>query len=166
MAATAALAMSRTGKDSTAGTPRVKLMGDSSAMIAPVSGEQLYRAEKEGVKRKNVNKNDGRLRFTFDNVRQRLQRQQIRAPPKPFDRPDAYGGGERPAPEFLARLGVRQMALDDRQADGADRVAQGDRGVGVAAGVEDHPTGPGPGIVQGVDQRSLVVRLKRAHLEA
>lgn len=68
--------------------------------------------------------------------------------------------------KFLAGLGVGEVALDGRQADGADGVTQGNGGVGVATGVDDDARRPRPRFVQGINQRAFVIGLKCPHFEA
>ncbi len=58
------------------------------------------------------------------------------------------------------------MHLDDGKRHGADRVAKGDRGVGVAARVEDRAIGPPSSVVQVIDELALTVRLVRGDLIA
>ena len=58
------------------------------------------------------------------------------------------------------------MDLDHRHRDRLDRVVERDRGVGEAAGVEDHRLGAlGLRLVQPVDQMALMVGLAHVDLE-
>ena len=51
------------------------------------------------------------------------------------------------------------MGLDDRQFAADDRIPKRNGGVGVGARVENHAVGPLAGVMEGLDQRALVVRL-------
>ena len=53
------------------------------------------------------------------------------------------------------------MDLDERSLDAQQRVAQGDAGVGQAAGVHDREVEVA--LVQSVDEELLVVRLEERH---
>src|SRR5262249_41602478 len=68
--------------------------------------------------------------------------------------------------EALARKDVADVDLDNGQLDRGDRVANGDRGVGVGAGIDDDAGGlVGGGLVDQVDELALVVRLAEFELE-
>ena len=72
----------------------------------------------------------------------------------------ADGGDARAAAERLAGVDVREVYLDRRQGDGLDRIAEGDRGVGERARVEDEPARAPAVLVEEVDERALVVTLE------
>ena len=62
-------------------------------------------------------------------------------------------------PEGLAGEDVGEMHLDHRQADGADGVVEGDRGVAVGAGIEHDAARRAGRLLDPVDQHALVVAL-------
>ena len=66
---------------------------------------------------------------------------------------------------MLARMDVGQIDLDDRDRKRRDRVAQRDRAMGIAAGVDDHRGGLGHRLVEPVDQHALVIGLADVELE-
>ena len=70
--------------------------------------------------------------------------------PNPQITPLATAEMRRVVAKVLAREDVRQMHLDDRRVDGADRVVQRDRGMRVGAGVQHHAGRVGR-LVQPVD---------------
>src|SRR5208337_5679674 len=73
---------------------------------------------------------------------------------------DARRSHPRPAPEGLARVGVRQVDLDARQRDGTQRVVNGDGGVRVRGGIEQEASEPFRArLADPVDDGSLVVAL-------
>lgn len=78
-----------------------------------------------------------------------------------------HAGGDRrdkgAVAEALTRRGVGQMALDDRDRQRPERVKQGDRGVGVACGVDDQGGGLFAGLMDLFDQLALVVGLPEDH---
>lgn len=61
-------------------------------------------------------------------------------------------------PEGLAPARIREMDLDERPADGQQRVPQRDAGVGEPTGVHDRPVEVAA--VEPIDQNALVVRLQ------
>ena len=63
--------------------------------------------------------------------------------------------------ERFAGVDIAQVGLDDRQCTRDDGVSQCDRIMGERPRVEDHPVGPAPGVVECVDQDTLVVGLDR-----
>src|SRR5262245_47089984 len=66
----------------------------------------------------------------------------------------------------LAREDVADVDLDDGHSDRGDGVADGDRGVGIGAGVDDDPGGLlGARSVDRIDDLALVVRLQEFDLE-
>src|SRR2546428_2024058 len=67
---------------------------------------------------------------------------------------------EAPAAEFLARGDVADMYLHDRERTVRQGIAQHDRGVRESAGIDDGTCGITV-LLQEVDERPLVVRLKR-----
>lgn len=95
-----------------------------------------------------------------------VEGQGVGIPAEAGDAAAADGGDQRGVAELLAGLGIGEVHLDDGDADGADGVAQGHGGMRIGAGVEDYPGRPGARVVQGVDQRALVVRLGRAQFQA
>ena len=78
-----------------------------------------------------------------------------------------HAGGNRrdkgAMPEALTRRRVGEMAFDDRDRQRPERVKQGDRGVGVARGVDDQGRGLFPGLMDLFDQLALVVGLSEDH---
>src|SRR3984893_998936 len=68
--------------------------------------------------------------------------------------------------EALAREDVADVDLDDRHFDRGDRVANGDRGVGIGTGIDDDAGGlAGAGLVDQVDDLAFVVRRTEFELE-
>src|SRR5262245_60083635 len=66
----------------------------------------------------------------------------------------------------LAREDVADVDLDDGHIDRGDGVANGDRGVGIGAGVDDNPASLlGAGGLDRIDDLALVVRLQEFDLE-
>lgn len=73
---------------------------------------------------------------------------------------DAGGADEAPLAEILARGDVGDVHLDRRNADGLERVEQGDAGVCIGGGVEDDAVCTVIiRLLDGVDELALVVRL-------
>src|SRR5205085_8437356 len=67
---------------------------------------------------------------------ERAQAEQVAVGAEPLDDADGGAGGERAVAEGLARGGVRQMDLDDRDSGAGDRVAQRHARVGQSTGIE------------------------------
>src|SRR5262245_55971317 len=94
--------------------------------------------------------------------RQRIALDAEAAERRPGDRRDV-----REVAEALAREDVADMDFDQRNLDRRDRVADRDRGVGVAGRVEHDAGGLlGARLLDPVDQLALVVRLAEHHGEA
>ena len=69
--------------------------------------------------------------------------------------------------EFLALVNVGDVHLDGRQLHREDRVEDRDRGRGVAGRIDDDARRLlALGVVKGIDDLALVVRLAEVHLEA
>lgn len=60
----------------------------------------------------------------------------------------------------LAFCDVGNVDLDDRDANGADAIGQGDGGVGIASGVHHHGVELTVGLLQLIDQHAFVVGLE------
>src|SRR5262249_56511374 len=77
-----------------------------------------------------------------------------------------HRGDMRMMAEALTREDVADVDLDHGHRDRSDRVANGDRGVGIGAGIDDDPGGlAGAGLMDQVDDLALVVRLAEFELE-
>src|SRR5439155_10979288 len=94
------------------------------------------------------------------------QRQAVALDPEARDRADGDAGDERAVPERFTRLGIRHMHLDRGKTGARDRIAYRDTRVRQAARVEDHTVTAAAGLVQRVDENSLVRALERLDLAA
>src|SRR5579875_213668 len=62
--------------------------------------------------------------------------------------------------ERLPRINIAQMDLDDRNREGGQRIAQGQRVVSQGPWVNDHSGGLLSLLLEKIDERPLVIRLK------
>ena len=63
-------------------------------------------------------------------------------------------------------MDVREVHLDHGKVRGQQGIAQGNAGVGQPSRVDQDPPGPGPGLLEPIQQLPLVIRLEAAHLDA
>ena len=68
--------------------------------------------------------------------------------------------------ELLAPMNVRQMNLDDGHGNGGDRIAQSDAVVRESGGVQQDEVRTALGILHGIDERTLMIRLKELDCRA
>ncbi len=95
-----------------------------------------------------------------------LDRERVAAGAGPDHDDLGHGRDERVVPEVLTLVHVGEVDLDHRQRDGGQRVAEGDRGVGEGATVDDDADAVLASGVDGVEQHPLVVALHRSEIEA
>ncbi len=95
-----------------------------------------------------------------------LDGEAVAGAPEAGDGAGGDGGDHRGVPPRLAGGGVGEVDLDDDSIVGGEGVGQGVGIVGESARVEDDRRRPAPGVVDGVDQVALVVRLQVLDLVA
>ena len=97
---------------------------------------------------------------------QRGQPEQIAPGAETANLPAAGRRDDRGVAERLAGMDVAEVDLDGRQPHGGDRVPQRVGIVRERAGVDQDALGPAARLVDGIDQRALVVRLEDAQRDA
>src|SRR6202000_53697 len=92
----------------------------------------------------------------------KAERQFISLQSEAGDSPFGFRGNVGEATEFFACMDIADMHFDDGRLDGGDRIADGYRGMGIAAGIQEDAVGRESGPLQLVDQFAFDIALKIA----